>query len=228
MPRRPRYELPDGVYHVTARGTGGTMIFVDDTDRAAFTWLLGQTVALFELRVFAWCLLGTHFHLVVECPREQLSRAMHRLNGIYAQRFNKRHGRRGHLFEERFSAWLIESDEHLHAAILYVVQNPVAAGICHDSQNWIWSWPRLDNVSIRDARGTVPGARPKGAATILGGREQDDVHLAGAVHADDERLLDVRAPARPGDDREGARQRVADGGKQLLEPLDGSCPRRAA
>ena len=72
MPRRPRYELPDGVYHVTSRGTGGTMIFVDDNDRAAFAWLLGHALKLFEIRVFAWCLLGTHFHLVVECPREQL------------------------------------------------------------------------------------------------------------------------------------------------------------
>ena len=135
------------------------MIFVDDIDRGAFAWLLGQAMELYEITVFAWCLLGTHFHLVVECRREQLSRAMHRLNGIYAQRFNKRHGRRGHLFEERFAAWVIESDEHLHAAIHYVVQNPVAAGVCHDSRDWIWSWPRLDSVAVWDMRGTVPGTR---------------------------------------------------------------------
>ena len=148
MPRRPRSELPDGAYHVTARGTGGSLVFLDDVDRAAFTRLLSQASHRFEIRVLAWCLMGTHFHLIVECCQEQLSLAMHRLNGIYAQTFNRRHGRRGHLFEERFAAWVIESDAHLHAAIHYVMQNPVAAGLCRDSRDWMWSWPRLDEVAV--------------------------------------------------------------------------------
>jgi REP element-mobilizing transposase RayT len=104
--------------------------------------------------LIAWCLLGTHFHVIVECRREQLSLAMHRLNGTYAQRFNKRHDRRGHLFEERFSAWVIDTEEHLRAAVEYVVENPVAAGLCRHPEEWIWSWPRLQP---RQLPGTVPG-----------------------------------------------------------------------
>ena len=151
------------------------------------------------------------------------SRAMHRLNGIYAQRFNNAVTEGVAICsKKRFAAWVIESDEHLHAAIHYVVQNPVAAGVCHDSRDWIWSWPRLDSVAVWDMRGTVPGTRRNEAATRLQGREQDDVHLAGAVDADHERLLDVRAPARAGHDRERARQALADGREQLLEPREGA------
>jgi REP element-mobilizing transposase RayT len=142
MPRRPRSDLPDGIYHVTARGTGGIFVFIDNSDRARFAHLLSQVVEMFSLRLHAWCLLGTHFHVVAECPREQLSSALHRLNGLYAQQFNERHDRRGHLFEERFASRLIETEEHLHAAIRYVLENPVAAGLCREPQEWLWSWPR--------------------------------------------------------------------------------------
>ena len=149
MPRRPRRDLPDGIYHVTCRGTGGISIFVDDLDRGAFAFLLKQAAQRFDLQLIAWCLLGTHFHLIVRCRREQLSLAMHRLNGLYAQRFNKRHSRRGHLFEERFSSWVISTEGHLREATRYVVENPVAAGLCREPQEWIWSWPRLDVDSPR-------------------------------------------------------------------------------
>jgi REP-associated tyrosine transposase len=135
------------MFHVTARGTGGVMVFVDDVDRAQFTRVLWQSAERFNLRVLAWCLLGTHFHLLVDGHQEQLSRAMHRLIGIYAQGFNRRHGRRGHLFEERFSCWVLESEAHLHASIRYVMQNPVAAGLCRDTRDWAWSWPRSERVS---------------------------------------------------------------------------------
>lgn len=142
MPRRPRSELPDGVYHVTVKGTGGGFVFTDNADRAAFGRLLWQASDMFHLRMHAWCALGTHFHVVVECPRAQLSAALHRVNGLYAQQFNDRHGRRGHLFEERFHSELIETEEHLLAAIRYVLANPVAAGLCRRPQDWAWSWPR--------------------------------------------------------------------------------------
>ena len=163
MPRGLRSDLPDGIFHVTCRGTGGIHVFLDDLDRGAFTLLLKQTADLFAVRLVAWCVLGTHFHVIADCRREDLSRAMHRLNGLYAQRFNKRHGRRGHLFEERFSSWVITSEEHLEAAIAYVIENPVAAGLCRDAREWAWSWPRLNPPSLLDTRGTVPGTWPEQA-----------------------------------------------------------------
>jgi putative transposase len=165
VPRRCRSVLPDGIYHVTARGTGGSLLYVDDYDRATFTRLLREVEKLFGLDIMAWCLMGTHFHVIVACSREQLSRAMHRLNGLYAQGFNRRHGRRGHLFEERFSAWLIETEEHLIAAINYVLENPAAADLCRDSCDWIWRWSAFDesgSVSGSAVEGTVPGTLGQG------------------------------------------------------------------
>jgi putative transposase len=65
---------------------------------------------------------------------------MHRLNGLYAQRFNRRHTRKGHLYEERFSAWIVLDEEHLENTIEYVLENPVRAGLCARAEDWLWSW----------------------------------------------------------------------------------------
>ena len=93
--------------------------------------------------MIAWCLMGTHFHLVAECDLEQLSLAVHRLNCLYAMYFNRRHNRRGHLFENRFSAWVVWDEPHLESTVGYVLENPVRAGLCRQASEWRWSWPRL-------------------------------------------------------------------------------------
>lgn len=82
--------------------------------------------------------MTTHYHAVIESTLESLSRGMHQLNGRFAQRFNRRHDRRGHLFESRFSAWVIRDEAHLEAACRYVLDNPVRAGI-HTDQPWPWA-----------------------------------------------------------------------------------------
>jgi putative transposase len=140
VPRSPRRLLPDGLFHVTSRGVAGTRIFVDDADRSAFVLLLQRVTELWGWTVCAWCLMGTHYHLVVDARREQMSYAVHRLNGLYAQRFNRRHDRRGHLYEGRFSAWVIRDEEHFATTIAYVLENPVRAGLCSDPKEWLWSW----------------------------------------------------------------------------------------
>ena len=78
-------------------------------------------------------------HAIVESSLGQLSRALHRLNGIHAQRFNERHARTGHLFESRFHAKVIRDDAHLAAACLYTWANPVRAGLCDAAEQWPWS-----------------------------------------------------------------------------------------
>jgi putative transposase len=139
MPRLPRSHLADGFFHATARAVFGAMLFEDDLDRLDFLQLLRSTAHLFDWRCHAHCLMGTHYHLVLELSRERLSEGMRRLNGDYARRFNRRHGRRGHLFEERFSSYVLRDEKHLAAAIEYVLQNPVRAGLCEDARDWQWS-----------------------------------------------------------------------------------------
>jgi putative transposase len=132
MPRRPRKSLPGGYFHITSRGVAAGSIFLDDVDRRRFVVLLEQVSELWGWRVIVWCLMDTHYHLVVESEREQMSHAVHRLNGLYAQSFNRRHERRGHLFENRFSSWVVGDEEHLNATTAYVLANPVAAGLSLD------------------------------------------------------------------------------------------------
>lgn len=139
MPRVPRAQLEDGYFHVTARGTGGAFLFVEDLDRLDFLELLRSTTKLCDWRRHAHCLMGTHYHLVVEATRESLSAGMRRLNGVYALRFNRRHARKGHLFAERFSSYALRDERHLAAAIEYVLQNPVRAGLCADARDWQWA-----------------------------------------------------------------------------------------
>ena len=136
--RLPRNVLGDGVYHVTARGVAGAPIVVDDFDREAFRDLLTAAARRFRWRMQVWCLLTTHYHVLVETTLEELSGGMHRVNGLYAQRFNRRHGRRGHLFENRFGAYVVESDAHFESAYRYIVENPVRAGLCRHADEWRW------------------------------------------------------------------------------------------
>jgi putative transposase len=155
--RRPRNTLPEcGIYHVTARGTGEVAIYVDEVDQSAFIRLLSSVIQRFDWTCHAYCLMTTHYHLVVEARLDALSRGMARLNGIYAQGFNERHGRRGHLFEGRFVAYVIDSDDYLEVASRYVLDNPVRAGLCADAAEWRWSALGPPSLLAKDNPSTSP------------------------------------------------------------------------
>lgn len=139
MARPLRICAPDVVYHVTARGNGGAAIFADDEDRHDFLTLFAKVLDRYGWICHAYCLMGNHYHLVVETPRSNLPRGMRAQNGPYAQRFNRRHGRRGHLFEARYRSVLVERETHLLEVSRYVVLNPVRAGLCPDPAGWPWS-----------------------------------------------------------------------------------------
>ena len=85
-----------------------------------------------------YCLMD-NYHLLIDTPDGNLSIGMRQLNGIYTQRFNKRHGRVGHLFQGRFKAVLVQKDSHLLEACRYVVLNPVRAERAQKPEEWIWS-----------------------------------------------------------------------------------------
>ncbi|OFW48371.1 MAG: hypothetical protein A2146_08935 [Actinobacteria bacterium RBG_16_67_10] len=84
--------------------------------------------------------MGSHYHLVVQTQRESLPRGLHRLNWLYATYFNRRHGRFGHVFANRFSARVIENEQYLYDACAYTVLNPVKAGLCERVEDWSWSY----------------------------------------------------------------------------------------
>src|SRR5258706_13467348 len=139
MSRPLRLEYSGAVWHVTSRGNDRQKIFGDDADREIFISLLGRTVDLFRWRLHAYVLMGNHYHLLVETPEPTLSRGMRQLNGLYTQRFNRRHRRVGHLFQGRFKAILVDKDAHLLELGRYVVLNPVRAALRKSAAAWIWS-----------------------------------------------------------------------------------------
>lgn len=139
MGRAPRAQPIGSALHVTARGVRRAPIFVDDDDRRLFMAFLAQSVHKQRWVCLAYCLMSNHFHLVLSLSDANLSRGMHRLNWLYARRFNERHGHTGHLFEARFGSTVIQTDAHLLGALGYVVLNPVRAGVCSDPADWPWS-----------------------------------------------------------------------------------------
>ncbi|HXG77352.1 MAG TPA: transposase [Gaiellaceae bacterium] len=137
--RLPRIEIEGGIYHVVARGNERRAIFGDAADRERFLEILAQVARRYRVAVLAYCLLDNHYHLLLQTQNANLARAMRQLNGVYAQWFNRRHNRVGHLFQGRYGARLVQADEHLLAAVRYVVRNPLRAGMCRRLEDWHWS-----------------------------------------------------------------------------------------
>jgi REP-associated tyrosine transposase len=142
MPRIRRSDLPDGLFHVTTRGCHGQRVFHDDDDRRLLLSLLAVVVGRHGWDCHAFCLMGTHYHLVIDTTTENLSGGMHYLNGEYADRFNRRHGRGGHVFGARFASWEIRDEVHYERTLEYVLANPVRAGLVSDWADWPWSGAR--------------------------------------------------------------------------------------
>jgi REP element-mobilizing transposase RayT len=134
--------LPDGFFHVYARGIPEHPLYVDDEDRLVFLTLLDRVAADHRLIIHAYCLMTTHYHAVVEAACVELSRCMQRLNGAYARGFNVRHRRFGSLFAERFGTRVIDDETYLRDACAYALLNPVRAGLCDRIEQWPWSYSR--------------------------------------------------------------------------------------
>lgn len=143
MARLPRSWLPDGVFHVATRGVAKMAIYRDDDDRLAFLGLLGHTVDHFDWTCHSYCLMTNHYHLVVDTTRAHLSDGLQVLNGVYAQGFNGRHERWGHVFGDRFWCRTVPEEE-VETVCLYVMNNPVRAGFCERITDWPWSACRFD------------------------------------------------------------------------------------
>lgn len=148
MTRPLRLEFPGAVYHITARGNARENIFLDDADRRKFLDLLGQEVRQQGWRLYAYCLMDNHYHLLLETPEPNLVAGMRRLNGVYTQAFNRRHDRVGHVLQGRYKSILVDRDAYLLELCRYVVLNPVRAGMVKRPEDWPWS-------SYRATLGTI-------------------------------------------------------------------------
>ncbi|MGY4829952.1 REP-associated tyrosine transposase [Sphaerotilaceae bacterium SBD11-9] len=139
MARPLRIEFPGAVYHVTSRGDRREPIFADDEDRAMLLTVLARAAERFDAQVLAYCLMGSHYHLVLHTRQANLSLLMRHLNGVYTQAYNRRHDKSGHVFQGRFKAILVDRDAYLLALCRYVELNPVRAGMVAEPAAWRWS-----------------------------------------------------------------------------------------
>ena len=139
MVRPLRIEYAGAVYHVTARGDRREPIAKDDSDRRLFFDILGEALQRFDAQAWAYCLMGNHYHLVVHTREANLSRLMRQINGVYTQRFNRRHHLSGHLFQGRFKAILVDRDSYLLEVCRYVDLNPLRARMVKRVEAYAWS-----------------------------------------------------------------------------------------
>lgn len=129
MSRPLRIEQTDGWYHVMNRGARRQAIYLTEVDRTLFLRLLGRTAARYDIRVYAYCLMSNHFHLLLKTPRANLSASMHWFLSSYVRRFNRQNQIDGPLFRGRFKAILVETGAYVTNASRYIHRNPVAAGV---------------------------------------------------------------------------------------------------
>jgi putative transposase len=139
MARPLRIEYPGALYHVTSRGDHQEAIFEDDQDRRAFLNILGEVISRFQWRCYAYCLMGNHYHVMIETAQGNLSKGMRQLNGVFTQWSNRRHGRSGHLFQGRYKAIHVERESYFLELARYIVLNPVRAALVKHPRQWAWS-----------------------------------------------------------------------------------------
>lgn len=139
MARPLRIEYPGAFYHVMNRGQSRRNVFMEDEGRQSFLGLLGDIARLWEVEIFAYCLMDNHYHLLLSTPAGVLSRPMRHLDGIYTQKFNRVHHRDGALFRGRYKAILIDAEEYFLSVVRYIHHNPLKAGVVSDIDRYRWS-----------------------------------------------------------------------------------------
>lgn len=142
MPRKSRIDAAGAVHHVVVRGIERSPIFKDSKDYENFLSRLSVLLNETSTSCYAWALMKNHLHLLLRSGRAGLSPLMRRLLTGYAQQFNRRHNRSGHLFQNRYKSFLCEEDPYLLELVRYIHLNPIRAGLVRDMaelENFRWS-----------------------------------------------------------------------------------------
>jgi len=125
MARPLRVQFENAYYHITCRGNSRQKIFADDSDRKAFSDLLGRSRKIYQVEVLAYVLMANHFHLLIKTPLANLQEFMRHFNISYTSYFNRIHKRTGHLYQGRYKSFLIDADHYLQEVSRYIHLNPI-------------------------------------------------------------------------------------------------------
>ncbi len=139
MPRVPRILFEGAFYHVYNRGVEKRPLFLDNRDRKTFLQILGDTVQECHLRLFAYCLMDNHFHLLLQTTLANLPEAMQKLEGQYAHYLNLRYERIGPLFQGRYKSRLVDTESYFPTLVRYIHRNPFEGGMAIHLEDYPWS-----------------------------------------------------------------------------------------
>jgi putative transposase len=139
VPRTARTKSTSGIYHIIIRGINRQTLFEEEEDSVKFIQTLQKYREICKYKLYAYCLMGNHLHLLLMEGKEPLETVMRRICGSYVLWYNKKYGRVGYLFQDRFKSEPIEDDTYFLTVLRYIFQNPVKAGIVTRIQNFIWS-----------------------------------------------------------------------------------------
>jgi REP element-mobilizing transposase RayT len=139
MPRAPRIQPAGELFHIATRSSAKRAIFPTDGDRDELLRLVQVAFRKYGVACHAYCVLTTHFHVLVTPQEDNLSRAMQWLNSRYAEGFNAGYGVHGHVVGARYSSTHVASDAHLLHLMAYLAYNPIEAGLCQRPEDWPWS-----------------------------------------------------------------------------------------
>ncbi|TYC88052.1 transposase [Acetobacterium wieringae] len=139
MPRKAREKSATAVYHVVFRGINRQVIFEDQEDRVKYLELLKAYQEISGFKIYAYCLMSNHIHLLMKEGEEELGIVFRRLGAGYVHWYNWKYNRSGHLFQDRFKSEPVEDDSYLLTVVRYIHQNPVKAGITDNPLDYPWS-----------------------------------------------------------------------------------------
>ena len=139
MPRTGRIKSESGIYHIILRGINRQTIFEEDEDAIKFVETLGEYKEKSGYKLYAYCLMGNHIHLLLKEEDEELGIIMRRIGASYVYWYNLKYNRCGHLFQDRYKSEPVEGENYLLAVLRYIHQNPLKAGLVKDIGDYKWS-----------------------------------------------------------------------------------------
>jgi REP element-mobilizing transposase RayT len=139
MPRQARKKSSSGIYHIMLRGINRQQVFEDDEDRERFLETLENYKDECGYRIYAYCLMGNHIHILLKEGKEDLTLIFKRIAGSFVYWYNWKYHRSGHLFQDRFKSEPVEDDGYFLTVLRYIHQNPVKAKLCKSAEEYPYS-----------------------------------------------------------------------------------------
>jgi REP element-mobilizing transposase RayT len=167
MSRRSRIVFENAIYHVIGRGNRGNDIFISDGDKDFFLKKLAFLSKEYSVEIFSYVLMRNHYHLLLRTPRANLPVFMQRMNLLYTKYFNYTHGLNGHLFQDRYKAFVVDKDRYFATVLRYIALNPVVAGMVKSAKDYEWSSYRFlfegnkpDWLKVEEALNLIALSKP--------------------------------------------------------------------